>query len=53
MAYYICCKCKFTFERAGEVDSCPGCLHPNVMEVAGEEIAELRDNQAEFITTGN
>ncbi len=48
MVYYTCCKCRFTFERVGEVDSCPDCAHPNVRNATGEEIAELLRNRAEF-----
>lgn len=48
MAYYICGKCRFTFERVGKVDSCPDCAHPNVMEATGEEMEEYLRNREEF-----
>ena len=47
MAVYICSKCKFCFERAGEVSACADCGHINVRLANDDEIAEYRRNKAE------
>ncbi|GHU79644.1 hypothetical protein FACS1894191_2910 [Clostridia bacterium] len=47
MAIYTCGKCLFTFERRGEVDSCPDCGHSNVRLATEEEITEYKRNREE------
>jgi predicted Zn-ribbon and HTH transcriptional regulator len=41
MAYYTCGKCRFTFERIGEVENCPDCASTNVREATGVEVGEF------------
>lgn len=48
MAVYICNKCRFCFERVGEVTACEDCGHINVKLANEEEIAEFERNKAEF-----
>ncbi len=48
LAIYICSKCKFCFERVGEVTACEGCGHINVRLADEEEIAEFKRYKAEF-----
>ena len=48
MAYYTCGKCRFTFERTGEVDSCSDCAHFHVREATGEETSQFLHNQAQL-----
>jgi len=47
MAIYICGKCKFCFERKGEVSACEDCGHINVRLANAEETDEYERNKAE------
>lgn len=40
MAVYICSKCRFAFERTGNVESCPDCGDVNVRFADESEKAE-------------
>jgi uncharacterized Zn finger protein (UPF0148 family) len=44
---YVCDKCRFFFERAGEIDACPGCGKAAVREADKTEQAEYRKNLQE------
>ncbi len=37
MAFYICGKCEFRFERRGPVEDCPSCGCDRIREMTGEE----------------
>lgn len=39
---YTCDNCHFTFERAGEIESCPDCGKPNIRAAKQEEIIEFQ-----------
>ena len=42
---YTCEKCRFTFERAGEIDACPDCGKPSIRAATEQETAEYRANR--------
>jgi uncharacterized Zn finger protein (UPF0148 family) len=48
MIRYMCGKCKFSFRRIGEVDSCPKCGSMSVSFV-GEENPERHDRLYEIV----
>jgi DNA-directed RNA polymerase subunit RPC12/RpoP len=48
LAVYICSKCKFCFERVGEVTACEDCGHINVRLANEEEIKEYERIKAEL-----
>lgn len=41
---YTCDKCLFTFERVGEVTTCPGCGKETIHEATDSEKADFRKN---------
>ena len=45
---YVCAKCKFAFERRGDVDACPDCGHPNVKHASDKEVEEYLRNREEM-----
>jgi len=45
---YTCNSCRFTFQRAGEVEECPDCGKLAVREATKKEKEEYRKNQAEY-----
>ena len=45
---YTCTKCEFTFERAGEIDTCPDCGHMGIRLSTAEEVQEYQRNREEF-----
>ncbi len=47
MAYYVCGRCQFCFERRGPVDACPDCAHTYIREADAEEIEEYHKNREE------
>lgn len=48
LAIYVCAKCLFCFERAGNIESCPDCASMSVRLADSEEEAEYRRNRAEL-----
>ncbi|MDR1321480.1 MAG: hypothetical protein LBK56_08675 [Gracilibacteraceae bacterium] len=44
---YTCDKCRFIFERTGQVDSCPNCGKPSIREATPDEREEFKKNRAE------
>lgn len=48
MTVYICGDCRFCFERAGVVDSCPDCGHSFIRQATQEEILGYQKNKAEI-----
>lgn len=47
MAYYVCGKCHFCFERRGPVENCPDCGQIYIRDAEDDEIAEYVRNHAE------
>ena len=47
MIVYICEKCRFSFERSGEVDVCPDCGCGFVREASDCEIMQHIKNRSE------
>ena len=45
---YYCGKCRFCFERKGEVSACEDCGSLNIRLANDAEAAEFRRNKAEF-----
>ncbi|MDR1321474.1 MAG: SseB family protein [Gracilibacteraceae bacterium] len=43
---YTCDKCRFIFERTGQVDSCPDCGKPSIREATPNEREEFRKKKA-------
>lgn len=48
MAYYVCGKCRFCFERKGDVDACPNCGHAHIREADQDEIEKHQKDRAEI-----
>lgn len=44
---YTCNKCKFTFERIGEIDQCPDCGKKDIREASDSEKADYIAYQKE------
>ncbi len=47
MAYFVCGKCQFCFERKGPVDACPDCGHKFIREAEADEINAYQQNREE------
>ena len=47
MTVYVCAKCRFAFERKGEVERCEDCGHVNVRYATDKEVAEYLRNREE------
>ncbi|MDL2233083.1 hypothetical protein LJC63_05825, partial [Ruminococcaceae bacterium OttesenSCG-928-L11] len=50
VAMYTCDACHFTFERAGETESCPDCGKLNIREANAIEVVEYRRNRGEGLS---
>ena len=48
LVVYICAKCLFSFERLGEVESCPDCGSVNIRHATDEEQSEYLLIRAEI-----
>ena len=48
---YTCEKCRFTFRRSKEAETCPDCGKPAVREATEKEKDEYMKNQAEYEKT--
>ena len=44
---YICVKCGFSFNRVGEVESCPSCDTPEIRKATDDEADEFSKNASE------
>jgi rubrerythrin len=45
---YTCQRCKFTFERTGEVETCPDCGKDGIRPATDKEIADFKKYSKEF-----
>jgi len=43
---YICVKCGFSFNRVGEVETCPSCDVPEIRKATDEESNEFFKNSS-------
>ena len=45
---YTCQRCKFTFERTGDIGTCPDCGKDSISPATDEEIADFQRYAKEF-----